>query len=51
MFGLGVPELLLIAVIVTFLFGSSRLPKLGGAVAGAIANFRDGLRGGSKEDR
>jgi len=51
MFGLGVPELLLIGLIVIILFGSSRLPKLGGSIAGAIANFRDGLRGDTDQER
>lgn len=36
----GLPELLIILVIVVLLFGASRLPRLGQAIGAAIANFR-----------
>jgi len=49
MFGLGVPELLLILVIVVVIFGATRLPQLGKGLGEGISNFRDGLKG--KDDK
>ena len=37
----GLPELLLILVIVIIVFGVGRLPEIGGAVGKAIREFRD----------
>lgn len=42
---LGVPELLVILVIVIIIFGSSKLPQLGKGIGEGIRNFRKGLRG------
>lgn len=39
----GVPELLIILVIVALLFGVGRISKLGGELGSAISNFREGL--------
>ncbi len=40
MFGLGMPELLVILAIVIVVFGASRLPQIGDGMGKMIANFR-----------
>jgi sec-independent protein translocase protein TatA len=44
MFGLGLPELLIILVIVVLLFGAGRLPQIGAGIGEGIRNFRKAMR-------
>ena len=50
MFGLGVPELLIILVIVFVIFGASRLPMIGDGLGKGIRNFRGALKEGAETD-
>jgi len=43
MFGIGVPQLILILVIVVLIFGVGKLPELGSALGRGIKNFKRGV--------
>ena len=45
MFRLGVPELLIIAVLVLFLFGGKKLPEMGKGIGEGIKNFKKSING------
>jgi sec-independent protein translocase protein TatA len=45
MFGVGLPELLILLVIVLLLFGSNRLGELGSGLGKAIRGFKDAVAG------
>jgi sec-independent protein translocase protein TatA len=46
---LGLPELVIILLIVVVIFGGSRLPQLGRGLGSAIKNFKDGMKETTKE--
>lgn len=48
--GLGIPELLIIVVIVMVLFGPKNLPKLGKAVGETVKSVREGMDSETKEE-
>ena len=43
MFGLGVPELILILVVVLLFFGPKKLPELGSFLGSSLRDFRNAL--------
>jgi sec-independent protein translocase protein TatA len=43
MFGLGMPELVVILIIVLVIFGANRLPQLGEGLGKAIKGFKKGI--------
>jgi sec-independent protein translocase protein TatA len=49
MFGLGLPELIVILVIIMIIFGVGRLTDIGPALGKAIRGFRKGLSGQDEE--
>ena len=48
MFGIGIPELIIILVIILIIFGAGKLPEIGGGMGKAIRNFRDATDKSSK---
>jgi sec-independent protein translocase protein TatA len=47
---LGVPELLIILVIIIVLFGVNKLPRLGKGLGEGIKNFKDSIKSPASED-
>jgi sec-independent protein translocase protein TatA len=46
---IGVPELLVVLVIVLLVLGPKRLPGLGRSLGGGLRNFKDEIRGRSDD--
>lgn len=44
MFGIGMPELIIILVIILIIFGAGKLPEIGGGMGKAIRNFRQATK-------
>ena len=47
---IGLPELLVILVIIVVIFGAGKLPQLGKGLGEGIKNFRDAMHEGQKGD-
>ena len=45
MFGFGMPELIVVLVIVLVVFGAGRLPEIGSALGKSIRNFKNASHG------
>jgi len=44
MFGIGMPELVVILIIAILVFGATRLPEIGSGVGKAIRNFKKSIK-------
>ena len=42
-FGMGMPELVIILAVILLIFGPKNLPKLGAALGKTVKNLRDGM--------
>ena len=49
--GFGLPELLIILVIVLLIFGGKRLKNIGGDLGGAIKGFKKSMKGVDEDDK
>lgn len=48
MFGsLGLPEMLVVLLILMLIFGANRLPELGRGIGRGIRNFKEGIKEGN----
>ena len=47
---IGMPELIIVLVIVVLLFGTRKLPELGKGVGSAIRNFKSSMREADREE-
>jgi len=50
MFGIGMPELIIILVIILIIFGAGKLPEIGAGVGKAIKNFKGATSENEKKD-
>ena len=50
MFGIGMPELIIILVIILIIFGAGKLPEIGAGMGKAIKNFKGATAETEKKD-
>ncbi len=49
MFGIGMPELIIILVIILIIFGAGKLPEIGAGIGKGIKSFKDATTGVDQE--
>ncbi len=49
MFGIGMPELMVILLIALLIFGADRLPGIGRSMGKTISEFKKGMKEGEEE--
>ena len=50
MFGIGMPELIIILVIILIVFGAGKLPEIGAGMGKAIKNFKGATSDTEKQE-
>ncbi len=51
MFGLGMPELIIILVIIVIIFGAGKLPEIGAGIGKGIKNFKKATSDEDKQEK
>ncbi|OQX63926.1 MAG: Sec-independent protein translocase TatA [Desulfococcus sp. 4484_241] len=51
MFGIGMPELVIILIIVLIVFGGRKLPEIGAGLGGAIGEFKKSVSRVARDDK
>ena len=50
MFGIGMPELIIILVIIMIIFGAGKLPEIGSGIGKGIRNFKKATTDSDKDE-